>query len=543
MAATKLEGSRRDETAPTNPLTPASGPPTAGPAGPDVPGQQSDPARPPRQTWQGGSTQSPFDAPQGPGGPAAQRPFIANLMHNRRSAPGEYTGSAGHPPTGPQPPWGAVGGDPYAFGAHSSGPQPGMGGHGAGGYGGGDSGFGPPPESASGLPAPQPGHGGRRGRGRVLIVAAVTALVTSLIVGPAATLITMEFAPGLGGRPLSSLTDGQASSVSTGSVSEVADKTLPSVVSIQAGQGTGSGVVISSDGQILTNAHVVAQAEGDTTRVRFHDSEEADAEVVGADPVSDLAVLQAEGQNDLTPAVFGDSEKVEVGADVVAIGSPLGLTGTVTSGVVSALDRPVNTGVVEQERPEQEGQQQPDFPFQPPEEPESQPQAQTSTVINAIQTDAPINPGNSGGPLMNMNGEVVGINTAIAGTGGAAGEVGSIGLGFAIPINQAQPIAEQLLEDGRANYAAIDATITATADGGVELVEVSGEGAAGEAGLQEGDIITSVNDEEVTNPDELIATVRSHQPGETVTIGYERGGNSAETELTLSAQSAESIGE
>ncbi len=473
-----------------------------------------------------------------------------------------------------QPQWAAADSGTQVFSATPGDPAPpeganGPGAPGDGGYPGGDpnadgfahptGGYGPPPQdpgAAAAAPGPEP----RKRRGRVALVAAVTALITSLVVGPAATVLTLELTGSA--QPLSSLGDGQASSQSTGDVSGVAETALPSVVSIQVGEEGGSGVVISADGQILTNAHVVAQAAGNDNeaevQVQFNDGEETTAELLGSDPVSDLAVLQAEGQSGRTPATFGDSDNVDVGADIVAIGSPLGLSGTVTSGVVSAVDRPVNTGVVGQENPNGGGQQEdsplPGMPFEEPpaeqeedpEDPESQdPQPQTSTVISAIQSDAPINPGNSGGPLTNMNGEVIGINTAIAGTGGQMGGAsGSIGLGFAIPINQAQPIAEQLIEEGQANYAAIDATVTGTEDGnGVEIVEASGDGAAAEAGLEDGDIVTEIDGEETGDPDKLIATVRSYQPGDTITVGYERGGDTKEVELTLSAQSAESIGE
>ncbi|RCV61017.1 S1C family serine protease [Marinitenerispora sediminis] len=378
----------------------------------------------------------------------------------------------------------------------------------------------------------------------MLVVAGATALVTSLVVGPTAAVVTTRVLSHNEGSAASSLTAQPSGSVSSGSVSTVAAKTLPSVVSISTSTGSGgSGVVISADGQILTNNHVVAGAADDGLKVQFNDGSEAAARVLGADPVSDLAVIKVDGRDDLTPAAFGDSDKVEVGADVVAIGSPLGLSGTVTSGVVSAVDRPVNTGTTQEEQP----QQQLPFGFPGQGDGSSGPTStQTSTVINAIQTDAPINPGNSGGPLMNMSGEVIGINTAIATTGAGAGESGSIGLGFAIPINQARPIAEQLIEDGRADYAAIDATITSAGGGdgepGAGIVRVSSGGAADDAGLQPGDVVTKIDDRRVSDADVLIAAVRSHQPGDTVTVTYQRDGRTHETDVTLSTQSADSIG-
>ncbi|WP_433698524.1 trypsin-like peptidase domain-containing protein [Nocardiopsis sp. CA-288880] len=413
----------------------------------------------------------PYGGPQGPGGP------------NGPGAPGAPGGPGGPPPFG-------------------DGPGFGPGGHGH------------PPYGAA-APGPAADGGKKRG-GRVVTIAAVTALVTSLIVGPAAALGTAYLFPNGLGSPVSSLTGEQGSTPTEGAVGEVAESVLPSVVSIQTANGGGSGVVISSDGQILTNAHVVEASGGGPLEVLFNDGTSAPAEVLGADTVSDIAVIQAEGRNDLEPATLGDSEQVGVGADVVAIGSPLGLSGTVTTGVVSALNRPVNTGATENGN------------------------GQTSTVINAIQTDAAINPGNSGGPLVNMAGEVIGINTAIA---GISQDSGSVGLGFAIPVNQARPIAEQLIEDGSASYPAIEATITNSRGGGAEVVEVVEGGAADEAGLSAGDVVVSVDGQAVTTPDQLIAEIRSRQPGEEVTFGVVSGGSGSpqDVAVTLGEQSSESV--
>ena len=399
-------------------------------------------------------------------------------------------GGQAPPPGGPQFPHGNTG----AFQA------PGMGGppHGAFPH------YGPPP--------PQP----ERKRGSVVTIALITALITSLIVGPAAALGSAYLFPDGLGPPSSSLSGEQGTSPTEGEVGEVAERVLPSVVSIQTPQGGGSGVVISSDGQILTNSHVVTAAEGEPLEVLFNDGTSARANILGADPVSDIAVIQAEGQGGLTPAELGDSEQIGVGGDVIAIGSPLGLSGTVTTGVVSALNRPVNTGVTESG------------------------EAQTSTVINAIQTDAAINPGNSGGPLVNMAGEVIGVNTAIA---GVSQDSGSVGLGFAIPINQARPIAEQLVEEGSASYPAIEATIAGDPAGGARIVEVTDDGAADDAGLESGDVVVSVDGAPVTTPDQLIAAIRSHQPGDELSLGVLRGGEDPEEEMsvTLGEQSADSV--
>ncbi len=472
---------------------PETGPAGAGPT-------FSPPGQPPR--WATGPNDPErasytFPPPGGGYGAAAGGQHEQFSAHHPAPPHGGQSGP--HGPVGHgQPPYG----DGGTFGPGGPGGPGDHGGH------GGQPPFGAPFPGA----VPPQGSGKKRGSGRIVTVAAITALVTSLIVGPMTALGTAYLFPnGLSG-PISSLNQEQESTQTEGEVGEVADTVLPSVVSIRTANGGGSGVIISSDGQILTNAHVVAAAEGGPIEVLFNDGSSARAEVLGADTVSDIAVLQAEGRNDLTPATLGDSEQVGVGAEVVAIGSPLGLSGTVTTGVVSALNRPVNTG--------QSGQ--------------------TSTVINAIQTDAAINPGNSGGPLVNMNGEVIGINTAIA---GVSQDSGSVGLGFAIPINQVSPIAEQLIEDGSASYPAIEATITNSRVGGAEIVEVTEGGAAAEAGLQAGDVVVSVDGEPVATPDELIAQIRIRQPGEEVTLGVVPGGGSGSEEevtVTLGEQSSES---
>ncbi|MEU3306770.1 trypsin-like peptidase domain-containing protein [Nocardiopsis sp. NPDC006832] len=419
-----------------------------------------------------------------------------------------------------QPPQGHYGAGPHTGGFAAPG-QPGPAGpphqtaaFGAGGHPGGprhpgpfgQPHFGPPPESER----------KKRGTGKIVGIAAVTALVTSLVIGPTAALGTAYLLPEA--DPISALDGEQGSTATEGAVGEVAEQVLPSVVSIQTGSGGGSGVILSSDGQILTNAHVVAEAQNGPLQVRFNDGSATEAEVLGVDPVSDIAVIQAEGRDDLTPATLGDSDQVGVGGDVVAIGSPLGLSGTVTTGVVSALNRPVNTGATESGG------------------------GQTSTVINAIQTDAAINPGNSGGPLVNMAGEVVGVNTAIA---GLSQESGSVGLGFAIPINQVRPIAEQLVEEGSASYPAIQATIAPSRSGGAEIMEVTDGGAAADAGLSTGDVVVSLDDEAVDSPDQLIAQIRARAPGDEVTLGVVPKGEDTpeDVTVTLGEQSAASATE
>jgi putative serine protease PepD len=312
-------------------------------------------------------------------------------------------------------------------------------------------------------------------------------------------------------------------------LSRAAEAVLPSVVSIatesELGMGQGSGVIISSDGQILTNNHVVTGAGRNGVTVTFSDGETAQAEVVGTDPASDLAVIKADDVDGLTPARLGNSSDLVVGDTVLAIGSPLGLEGSVSAGIVSAVNRAIDLGSPQQ-----------GTPFEDEDD-----QAATSAVIDAIQTDAAINPGNSGGPLINTAGEVVGINTAIASLagGGFGDQAGSIGLGFAVPIDDARVIAEQLIEDGEATHAYMgvriaDATETGDEDvRGVVVAGVERGSPAADAGLQEGDVITAVDGEAVRDPAALTSNIRGHAPGDRVTLTVNRDGDETEVTVTL----------
>ncbi len=357
-------------------------------------------------------------------------------------------------------------------------------------------------------------------RGVVALIA--VALAAGLVGGGAGAAVTSA----LDDNPTTTVnsldqsagTSADTAAAPTGSVEQVAAKVLPSVVSISvrtaSGGGSGTGVVISSDGLILTNNHVVADAEqGASLQVSFNDGRTAAATLVGRDPTTDLAVIRATGVSDLKPATLGDSSVLKPGQSVVAIGSPLGLEGTVTSGIVSALNRPVRTG-------------------------ESNPTGESqSTVIDAIQTDAAINPGNSGGPLVNMRGEVVGINSAIASLGSSGGQSGSIGLGFSIPIDQARRVADQLTKSGSAVHAQLGVSVSDIADGsaqgGAGIAAVTPGGGAAKAGIEVGDVVTKVGDRDIDSADALIAAVRSHAPGDKVTLTYTRGGDSRTATVTL----------
>ena len=304
-----------------------------------------------------------------------------------------------------------------------------------------------------------------------------------------------------------------------GSVEEVAGSVLPSVVKINVsgpqGSGSGSGVVLSEDGEILTNEHVVAGAEGGRIAVSFDDGSTAPAEIVGTDPLTDLAVIRAQDVSGLTPATIGSSANLDVGEAVVAVGSPFGLEATVTSGIVSALDRPVSVGEAGQ--------------------------SGLSTTYPAIQTDAAINPGNSGGPLLNMDGEVVGINSSIRSTsGGPGGEAGSIGLGFAIPITKVLPVVDQLRNGetpthARLGVGVLDATSTDGLVSGAGIRSVEPGSAADEAGVEAGDVVTRVDDTHISGAESLIATIRGYRPGDTVTLSVVRDGSGdpEQVEVTL----------
>ncbi|KRF07826.1 hypothetical protein ASG88_03215 [Nocardioides sp. Soil777] len=305
-----------------------------------------------------------------------------------------------------------------------------------------------------------------------------------------------------------------------GSVPAVAQALLPSTVQIIAaldgedGGATGSGFVLDRQGHIVTNNHVVASAAEDDGTIRVVDSEGTrhDATVVGRSPVYDLAILQVDEVEGLVPAALGASTVLNVGDPVVAFGSPLGLSQTVTSGIVSALNRPVTTGDSDNE----------------------------SSYINAVQTDAAINPGNSGGPLVNLAGEVVGVNSAIATTGGSLmGESsGNIGVGFAIPIEQVRTTADQILATGEARYPVIGAQVrTGGSDSqGALITQVNDGTPAQDAGLVEDDVVTRVDGAPVTDGIALIVAIRTHQPGDTIEFTVRRDGEERTVEVTLDGE-------
>jgi putative serine protease PepD len=338
-----------------------------------------------------------------------------------------------------------------------------------------------------------------RPKGRGKVVAGVAALV--LMVG--------GLSGGLGGylgynfandsSSVSSLDSprpaSQASNAPAGSVEDVANKLLPSVVQIQvttrSGAGEGSGFIISGNGQIVTNNHVFeGAASGGDIKVVFQDGKTASAKILGRDPSSDIAVIQADGVSNLPVVQLGNSGDMRTGQAVVAIGSPFELSGTVTSGIVSSVNRPVSAGG---DRTSQ------------------------ATVLNAIQTDAAINPGNSGGPLVNMQGQVVGINSAIYSPSQGQGQAGSVGIGFAIPMDQARRTIDEIVKTGKPKQTVLGVKVEST-EQGARISEITGGGAAEKAGLKAGDVITKFGDRRIDESDTLVAAVRSKAPGDKVTI-------------------------
>ena len=331
------------------------------------------------------------------------------------------------------------------------------------------------------------------------------------------------------------------STARAGTVEQVAARVLPSVVKINVSgngeSGSGSGIILSRDGRILTNNHVAAVAgKSGSITVNFNDGKTVKATIVGTDPVTDVAVIKAQGVNDLTPATIGRSGSLRVGQEVVAVGSPFGLNATVTSGIVSALNRPVS--VQQQSSPQQQN------PFDPfGQGNQQQGQADLSTTYPAIQTDAAINPGNSGGPLVDMAGRVVGINSSIrTGSSGLGSEGGSIGLGFAIPMDEVLPIVNQIIDHQTPTHARLGVSVSDvggnTLTQGARIRTVDANGAAQKIGLKAGDVVTKVDNVVIDGSESLVATIRGHRPGDTVTLTYLRGGATKTVNVQLGSDSA-----
>ncbi|WP_203664804.1 S1C family serine protease [Actinocatenispora rupis] len=370
------------------------------------------------------------------------------------------------------------------------------------------------------VPPPQPAGGAAPRRQTGLVLTIIVALLAGALGGALGYLGASRGGAGGGVLGPSATDKPKAADRAPQSISGVVKQVLPSVVTIlihtDQVEGNGSGFIISSSGYILTNNHVAAAGKGGQLKVSFSDGTTADATVKGTDPQSDLAVLKVDKPG-LNPIKFGDSDRIAVGDPVIAIGAPLGLSNTVTAGIVSDIDRPVLTG-------KDEG---------------------SESYMAAIQTDAAINPGNSGGPLLDGAGRVIGVNSAILtlgdGSGGESSKSGNIGLGFSIPINQAKRIADDIIQTGKARRTVIGATLDSSyqsANGGVRISKVTSGGPADKAGLKAGDVITRFDNHLLAQSTDLIAFIRKDAPGSVAPVEYERDGGKHTTNLTLAATSS-----
>jgi putative serine protease PepD len=364
----------------------------------------------------------------------------------------------------------------------------------------------PPGSQSTASTDPQPR---RRSRSMALFAATLAVAALSAGIGGMAALdLQSQLAPrsAVATVPAAAY---QPASPRTDSIEQVAARVVPSIVKLQTDLGSqtdvGSGIVMTPDGLIMTNAHVGSAAQhlapadpgdpgGVRTIVTLADGRTTPFTVVATDPTCDIAVVRADRTSGLTPITFGSSTGLRVGEQVVAVGSPLGLDGTVTAGVISALDRPLST---------------------------SSGSANRATAIDAIQTDAPLNPGNSGGALVNVNGQLIGMNSANASIGPSSAESGSTGLGFAIPVDEARRIADELITTGTASHGFLGARLADDANSnGARIVEVSSGGPAAAAGLPAGALVTKVDDQLIDNADALTAVVLTKAPGTTIAVDY-----------------------
>ena len=372
------------------------------------------------------------------------------------------------------------------------------------------------PTASTPLAAAAPPPARRKGLGvfAVVLISTITSLIVGSVAGLGGYLVGQEVdsVSSDGQSQVQVLVQSSAESPERApeSIAGIVSAVLPSVVSIIAegktDAGSGSGFVLRSDGYILTNNHVVdlVKDDGDITVV-FSNGDEVPGTIVGTNVSYDLAVVKVD-RTGLPAFALGNSKAVKVGDAVIAIGAPLGLEGTVTSGIVSAVDRVVTAGG-----------------------------SDDLSYINAIQTDAAINPGNSGGPLLDAQGRVIGINSAIASLA-ANGEPGNIGLGFAIPVNSAKRIAEELIATGASTTPAIGVSLdTSYQERGAKVREVTPGGPSETAGIKVGDVITSIGDRLISDATELVVAVRSYAPGDQIKVVFERGGKGTTVDVTLGA--------
>jgi putative serine protease PepD len=374
-----------------------------------------------------------------------------------------------------------------------------------------------PPQSGAAQPVPleTPPPPPRRGIGLMLMVSVITALLAGALGGTLGYVFALR---GGGGTPLGGGSNlggspPEAANRAPESLAGVVKKVLPSVVTIRARAGNsgslGSGFIVSGDGYVLTNDHVVGGPNGGASiTVTFSDGRTAPARLVGTETESDVAVLKID-QTGLPPVEFADSDTIQVGDPVLAVGAPLALSNTVTYGIVSATDRPVVAG-----------------------------ESSSPRYYAAIQTDAAVNQGNSGGPLFDAAGRAVGINSVIKSLSTDQQTAGNVGLAFAIPINQAQRQARDIIERGKARRTVLGASTDPAYNspaGGVKLASVTAGGPAEQAGLRAGDVILRLEDDPLEDPEDLVALVRKYPPGAVVSVKYQRSGADQSASVTLAA--------
>ena len=480
------QGPAPEGSAPTAPLPPVPQESPAAPAASTAPDQG--PAHPQGPTYPQGAAY-----PQGPAYPHGS------------AYPSQ--GQAGPAPDGSWPP-----------------PPPATPAYGDGGAGGVGAGWG----ASYQQPAPKP----RNGRGGLVAAVLVAALVAGGLGGGIGYTLAKDN-DSSGSTTVSASDSATQVKRAPGTIANTAAKALPSTVTIEAEStngegGTGTGFVFDKQGHIVTNNHVVADAvDGGKLTATFPDGKKYDAEIVGHAQGYDVAVIKLKNApSDLNPLALGDSDKVAVGDETIAIGAPFGLSNTVTTGIISAKDRPVASS---------DGSS-----------------TSKASYMSALQTDASINPGNSGGPLLDASGAVIGINSAIqsSSSGGfGSGQSGSIGLGFAIPINQAKYVAQQLIKTGKPVYARIGASVSLEdSTGGAKITDqgtggaaaIESGGPAAKAGLKPGDVITKLDDHVIDSGPTLIGEIWTHKPGDKVTITYKRGGQDHTVQLTLGSREGDS---